>query len=289
MNNPKYNVFNKKQYDFDTSLTQEEVSLSVNSKIEQSAVDTYSKVNTAVEKQAIASSNTDLYIKANELMAQSRYEEVIGLLQKVQPATLRSITSIASCYNALGKPELAIEYYKQADKLSPENTQILYSIGYLYLAQNDTESAKKYADLALAADSSNVNAQELVKVLSQKDVNSEMNQAIAYMNQNDYKSAKKILDKFVKNTPEDFQVYYYLGHISYATAKYEDAVKNFGMAIRYNPEYPLSYYSIGLAFDKLKEFGKSRSAYEQFLQLETDENKYTQYAKTRINTIKSKQ
>lgn len=299
MNNPKYPLSDKEKYSFDaSSLTNEKVS-SVNKQAEQTEISSKvgaftqtidrNKMQSAVQKQSTASLNTDVYIRANELMAQSRYEEVIALLQNIQPATLRSLTSIASCYNSLGQPEVAIDYYKQADKLSPQNTQILYSIGYLYLAKNDVESAKKYADLALAADSSNVNAQELVKVLSQKDTNSEMNQAIAYMNQNDYKSAKKILDKFVKANSEDFQVYYYLGHISYATAKYEDAVKNFGLAIRYNPEYPLSYYSIGLTFDKLKEFSKSRSAYEQFLQLETDENKYTQYAKTRVNTIKSKQ
>ncbi|MGN0015261.1 MAG: tetratricopeptide repeat protein [Candidatus Gastranaerophilaceae bacterium] len=299
MSNPKYPLSDKEKYSFDvSSLTKEEAS-SVNKQAEQtvgsSKVNAFSqtidknKVQTAVQKQSTASLNTDIYIKANELMAQSRYEEVISLLQNIQPATLRSITSIASCYNALGQPETAIEYYKQADKLSPQNTQILYSIGYLYFAKNDFEAAKQYADLALAADSSNINAKDLLNALAQKNVNSEMNQAIAYMNKNDYKSAKKILDKFVKTNSEDFQVYYYLGHIAYATAKYEDAAKNFGMAIRYNPEYPLSYYSIGLTFDKLKEFSKSRSAYEQFIQLETDDNKYTQYAKTRINTIKSKQ
>ncbi|MBQ2644873.1 tetratricopeptide repeat protein, partial [bacterium] len=74
--------------------------------------------------------NTDLYIKANEFLTQEQYQSAIDTLKQVQPATLRSITAIASCYNSLGQTDTAIDYYKQADKLSPNNTQILYSIGY---------------------------------------------------------------------------------------------------------------------------------------------------------------
>lgn len=247
----------------------------------------------AVQKSSVtkntSAQNTDLYIKANELMAQNQYQQVINVLQNVQPPTLRSLTSIASCYNALGQTDTAIDYYKQADKLSPDNTQILYSIGYLYYTQNNIPAAKKYIDLALKVDPSNANAVELNKFMAQQDSNVAMNQAVSYMNSNNYSEAKKTLEKVLKDNPTDFQAYYYLGHIGYATQKYEDAARNFGLAIKYNPEYPLSYYSIGLAFDKLKEFSKSRSAYEQFLQMETDDNKYTQYARTRVNTIKSKQ
>ena len=49
-------------------------------------------------------------------------------------------------------------------------------------------------------------------------------------------------------------------------------------------DYKLKYKS----YDKLKEFNRSQLAYEQFLKMELDENKYTQYAKTRVATIQSK-
>ena len=221
-------------------------------------------------------------------MAQRKFADVIQVLKQVQPPTLRSLTAMAACYNELGQPDVAIQYYKEADKSSPENTQILYSIGYLYFTQNDTVSAKKYVDLALKADPENANAKELNKYLTQQESNVAMNQAIAFMNNNNYSEAKKTLEKIVKENPSDFQAYYYLGHIGYATQKYEEATRNFSLAIQYNPEYALSYYSIGLAFDKLREFHHSLPAYEQFLKMETDDNKYTQYAKTRIATIRAK-
>ncbi len=272
-------------------ITQEKSAVSPEVKKEKkSFFSKFKKNDNKIENnQTTSSKNMDIYIKANELMSQSQYNEVITLLETVQPPTLRSLTSIASCYNALGQIDEAIEYYKKADKLSPENTQILYSIGYLYYTKNDIASAKKYVDLSLKADASNTNANELSKYIVQQESNSGINQAVSYMNQNKYSEAKKTLEKIITENPTDFQAYYYLGHIGYATQKYEDAARNFSMAIKYNPEYALSYYSIGLAFDKLKEFNKSRSAYEQFLQLENDDNKYTQYAKSRINTIKSKQ
>lgn len=242
------------------------------------------------EKPAVQTNqnNADIYIKANELMAQRQFADVIEVLKQVQPPTLRSLTSIAACYNELKQPDVAIEYYKQADRLSPDNSKILYSIGYLYFTQNDPQSAKKYADLALKADPQNDNAKELSKYLTQQESNIAMNQAISYMNNNNYSEAKKTLEKITRENPTDFQAYYYLGHIGYATQKYEEATKNFSLAIQYNPEYALSYYSIGLAFDKLREFHHSLPAYEQFLKMETDDNKYTQYAKTRIATIRSK-
>lgn len=242
------------------------------------------------EKPAVQTSqnNSDLYLQANELMAQRKFADVIQVLKQVQPPTLRSLTAMAACYNELGQPDVAIQYYKEADKSSPENTQILYSIGYLYFTQNDTVSAKKYVDLALKADPENANAKELNKYLTQQESNVAMNQAIAFMNNNNYSEAKKTLEKIVKENPSDFQAYYYLGHIGYATQKYEEATRNFSLAIQYNPEYALSYYSIGLAFDKLREFHHSLPAYEQFLKMETDDNKYTQYAKTRIATIRAK-
>lgn len=238
---------------------------------------------------ATSQDNTDLYIKANEYLAQEKFQEAIDVLKQVQPPTLRSLTAMASCYNSLGKVDTAIDYYKEADKLSPSNTQILYSIGYLYYAKNDTAAAEKYIDMALKADATNQNAIQLKKYMSQNVSNESINKAVTYMNQGNYNESRKILEKAIQDKPTDFQAYYYLGHIYYATQKYEDSVRNFTIAIKNNPDYALSYYSIGLAYDKLKEFNKSILAYQQFLQMENDDNKYTQYAKTRINTIKSKQ
>ncbi len=232
--------------------------------------------------------NTDLYIKANELLTQEDYTGTINVLEAVNPPTLRSLTIIASCYSALGQPQTAIDYYNKADSMAPNNTQILYSLGYLYYTQGDIQQAKKYVDAAITADPQNTNAQQLKQHLSLQDSNEVMNQAVTFMNQGEYASAKKLMEKVVVSNPNDFQAYYYLGHIAYATEKYEDAARNFMMAIKNNPNYALSYYSLGLAYDKLKEFNRSQLAYEQFLKIELDENKYTQYAKTRVATIQSK-
>lgn len=246
--------------------------------------------NTKVDNKPVTSSqeNTDMYIRANELLTQEDYRGTIQVLEGVNPPTLRSLTIIASCYSALGQPQTAIEYYNRADSMSPNNTQILYSLGYLYYTRGDIQQAKKYVDAAIAADPQNANAQQLKQHLSLQDSNEVMNQAVTYMNQGEYANAKKLMEKVVASNPNDFQAYYYLGHIAYATEKYEDSTRNFMMAIKNNPNYALSYYSLGLAYDKLREFNRSQLAYEQFLKMELDENKYTQYAKTRVATIQSK-
>ena len=235
-----------------------------------------------------AQENTDMYIRANELLTQEDYRGTIQVLEGVNPPTLRSLTIIASCYSALGQPQTAIEYYNRADSMSPNNTQILYSLAYLYYTKGDIQQAKKYVDAAITADPQNTNAQQLKQHLSLQDSNEVMNQAVTYMNQGEYANAKKLMEKVVASNPNDFQAYYYLGHIAYATEKYEESTRNFMLAIKNNPNYALSYYSLGLAYDKLREFNRSQLAYEQFLKMELDENKYTQYAKTRVATIQSK-
>lgn len=234
------------------------------------------------------SENTELYLKANELLAQNQYQQVIDLLGKINPPTLRSLTSIASCYNALGNTDAAIDYYNRADKISPNNSQILFSLAYLYFSKNEVEKAKSYLNQSLQIDPNNQNALQLKNFISQQDSNGDMNKAISYMNAGNYTDSKKILDKLAEKDSSNFQVYYYLGHICYATQKYADAVQDFLKAIKLNSEYALSYYSLGLAFDKLKKFNDSLASYEKFVQMSTDDNKYTQYAKTRINTIKAK-
>ncbi|MCR5261990.1 MAG: tetratricopeptide repeat protein [Candidatus Gastranaerophilales bacterium] len=233
--------------------------------------------------------NADAYIKSKELMVQEDYNGAIAVLQKVNPPTLLSLTTMAACYNSLGKTDTAIEYYKKADKLSPNNAQILYALAYLYYTQNDMTQANKYIDASLKIDPNNQNAVQLKQYMSQNASSQTIDSAVSYMNQGNYPAAKKILEKVIIDHPNDFQAHYYLGHICYATQKYEDATKHFLTSIKINPDYALSYYSIGLAYDKLKEFNKSIAAYQQFLQMETDDNRYTQYAQTRINTIKSKQ
>lgn len=258
-------------------------------KVKQDKKQKKNKASKADNKPITSSQeNTDMYIRANELLTQEDYRGTIQVLEGVNPPTLRSLTIIASCYSALGQPQTAIEYYNRADSMSPNNTQILYSLAYLYYTKGDIQQAKKYVDAAIAADPQNANAQQLKQHLSLQDSNEVMNQAVTYMNQGEYANAKKLMEKVVASNPNDFQAYYYLGHIAYATEKYEESTRNFMMAIKNNPNYALSYYSLGLSYDKLREYNRSQLAYEQFLKMELDENKYTQYAKTRVATIQSK-
>jgi len=250
--------------------------------------DNNTKTKETTTKSQTSAENAELYLKANELLAQNQYQAVIDLLSKINPPTLRSLTSIASCYNALGNTEAAIEYYNKADKISPDNSQILFSLAYLYFSKNQVDTAKNYVNRSLQIDPNNANALQLKNFISQQDSNDDMNKAVSYMNSGNYSDSKKILDKLAQSDSSNFQVYYYLGHICYATQKYAEAVQDFLKAVKLNSEYALSYYSLGLAYDKLKKFNDSLASYEKFIQMSTDDNKYTQYAKTRINTIKSK-
>lgn len=237
---------------------------------------------------AKTSNNTEFYLKANELMAQNEYQKAIDLLAKVNPPTLRSLTSIASCYSALGNSNMALAYYRDAEKLEPQNSKILFSIAYIYYSANDINNAKNYLERSLKADPNNAEAIKLHTYILQNDSNEVMNKAVSYLNAGNYTESKRILDELAQKDSSNFQVHYYLGHIAYATQKYADSVQEFIKAVKLNPEYSLSYYSLGLAYDKLQKYSDSLASYEKFVQMTPDDNKYTQYAKSRINTIRAK-
>lgn len=244
--------------------------------------------NKSSENTQPTADETDLYIKVNELLSQNQFQEVIDLLEPMDNLSLRSITAIAASYNSLGNVDKSIEYYQKADNIAPNNTQILYSLAYLYYSKNDVPSARKYVDKALECDPNNPNAQELAKHLVQQASNVVINKVVPMMNKKEYNQARKILENHIMDYPNDFQAFYHLGHIDLATQKNEDAINDFSKAVQLNPYYALSYYSLGLAYDKVKDYKRALDTYEQFLKMETDDNKYTQYVNTRIKTINSK-
>jgi Tfp pilus assembly protein PilF len=52
----------------------------------------------------------------------------------------------------LGKPQAAIEYFRKALDLSPEDPEVLFNMGLMAYEQNDVETALKYLNRAVRAD-----------------------------------------------------------------------------------------------------------------------------------------
>ena len=53
----------------------------------------------------------------------------------IHPDSFWTIRRIASCYRSLNNPEMALEYYRRADALRPDNLAIEMNIGHCYFEQ----------------------------------------------------------------------------------------------------------------------------------------------------------
>lgn len=70
--------------------------------------------------------------------------------------------------------------------------------------------------------------------------------------------------------PDNAQVHYNLGVISYGNDRTDDAVRSFQKAEELNPEFASAFYQLGPGFVKKGEFAGAVEAFETFLLLEPD-------------------
>ena len=89
----------------------------------------------------------DLYIATKE------YDKSIALLtkaEKVDPDNVDILSSIAIVYDMKGEREKAFEVYKNAIIKNPDSPDLLFNLARLYFMRNDFENAIKYFDRVIA-------------------------------------------------------------------------------------------------------------------------------------------
>ncbi|GJQ58505.1 MAG: tetratricopeptide repeat protein [Candidatus Scalindua sp. AMX11] len=83
------------------------------------------------------------------------------------------------------------------------------------------------------------------------------NQAIEYYKQGKYDQAGKQFEMALDLKPNDAYALYGLGNTYYCKAKYDEAIKIYKKAISKNPDYAKVHYSLSLAYNKM---GMTREA-----------------------------
>ncbi|HJP19151.1 MAG TPA: tetratricopeptide repeat protein [Nitrospinota bacterium] len=77
------------------------------------------------------------------------------------------------------------------------------------------------------------------------------NLGTSYMGKGKFDRAKHFLELSLKNNPYQFSSYHNLGIILYNENNYQEAIQRFLTVTKINPEYPYSYYYLGLCYEKL--------------------------------------
>ena len=245
--------------------------------------------NELMKKQlsTIESESVSSYLSAAaKAFEVSDYQKAIENYSKINPPTVDSLTGLASSYQALNKPEQAIEFFKKASSLDPKNAEIPYYIGTIYYNQNDYANAKTYLAQALTLNPKNDEAKKLVDYINSVDSAGKLDKAYNLYNEGKYADALTLLNEILKQTPNNGTAYYYRGLVYDAQTKYTQAIADYQNSVKYSPDLTLAYYSIAVDYDNLAKYSEAKVNYKKFVELTKDKNEYTEYANKRIEEIK---
>ena len=226
------------------------------------------------------------YTIATNAYESGDYKKAIEEYKLIEPATTDSLIGIAAAYQALSDTKEAIEYYKKAMEIAPKNDEIPVYIASLYVNSNDEVNAKKYVETALTLNPNNKQAKELQKYLVSKDTEELIKRAVSLYDAGKYNEAIPVFDKILAADSQNATVYYYRA-LSYDGIKnYKKAIEDYKLTLKYAPDMHIAYYSMGVDYDSLNEYSSAKENYKKFIEKNTEDNEYRQYAQARVKEIK---
>ena len=201
----------------------------------------------------------------------AQYKKIIDSYLNVNPKTKDNYIAAANTYRQMGMNVNALNYYKQAQKLDPNNSDIYYFMGLIYLELNDLNASKACLEQALNLNSSNTKAKNLSAFVNQKMITNIVNSAYTKYEAKQYQQAYDVLNDGIKKFPKSAYLYYYRAVVSDKTGKYTSAISDLNQAIELDSSHCLSFYLLGKIYEKMHDGKNALISYERFLSTEPDD------------------
>lgn len=221
-----------------------------------------------------------------------------------------SIQRHDSTYMQLGKVytlqenyEAAIEVYLEALEFSPENPDILTTVGLLYLRLGQNYRAFDFLGNSLTHDPKNpksiLAAGSIIQDHNDMDValikyriaavatpNSAQlwnNIGMCFLGKQRYVAAIACLKRALYLDPFEWIISYNLGLVHLNTDQYASAFHYLSASINLKPDFPSSYMYLGITLSRLDDFENACSAYEKAIRMESDHLFELNYSITLFN------
>lgn len=266
----------------------------------KSAIDVYD--------QALKLSPDDWEIWHCKGMCHTHRNELDDALESFHSANLiqkHDVTFIQQGEILLRKEDYksAIDVYLEALEFSPENPELLTTLGLLYLRLSENLKSFQYLGNALTLDPVNTKAllatgsiiqdrsdhdAALLKyrIIAVHNPNSAQlwnNIAMCFFGKGKYVATIACLKKAQYLDPFEWIIAYNLGIAHLSTQQYASAFHYFNATISLNPYFSSSFMYLALALSNLGDFENACVAYEKAVSLEEDFLIYLNYAITLNN------
>ncbi|XP_033119687.1 Bardet-Biedl syndrome 4 protein-like [Anneissia japonica] len=194
-----------------------------------------------------------------------------------------SYVMLAKIYLMEGDVHMAIDVYKRAIEISPENPELLTTIGLLYLQVNQNQKAFENLGNALTYDPSNVkailgagsmmqqhgdydvalNKYRIAAVAVPESAALWNNIGMCFFGRKKYFAAVSSLKRANYLSPFDWKVLYNLGLVHLSMHQYASAFHFISAAINIRQKQPGLYMLLAIALSNLDDPDNARQAYEQ--------------------------
>jgi len=212
------------------------------------------------------------------------YKQAVQQYLAIKPATEDSMLGAAAAYQALGDYNSAIEYYKNAEKINPNNAETPYYIGYLYSEQQNWALAETYLKKAVQKNPQS-EAKELLAYVTQNGSLSILNEGIDLFEKNNYQQALLKFNEVLKKEATNAYAYYYRAMIYDEQKQPKLAISDYLNVLKNSNEFPIANYMLAVDYDGLSNYKEALKYYQQFISSYTTDDEYLQYAKARVEEL----
>ena len=205
---------------------------------------------------------------------------------------------LGKLYAAQELYEKAIETYLEALEFSPENPELLTTVGLLYLRTGENFRAFDYLGNSLTLDPKDPRtilaagsiiqdhhdfdvALSKYRVAAQQTPNSAQlwnNVGMAFFGKQNYIAAISCLRRALYLAPFEWIIPYNLGLVFLHTEQYASAFHYLSASINFKPDFASSYIYLGVCLSRLDDFENACSAYEKAIRMDQDHIFHFNYA-----------
>ena len=156
-------------------------------------------------------------------------------------------------YDELGHHELAIEEFLAAQKLDPDNVEVLSHLATTYGALGRFVKADRVIDSALRIDPANVQARVCEAILS--------------FRKGLYAEAELRLKEICDRNPSHGPAHFYRGEALNRLGRVDEALKTMERTIQLQPRNWRAYHTLGMLFDRKEDRQRAAEMYRQAREL----------------------
>lgn len=244
-----------------------------------------SEMLSSLNSQTVTSRYQNALKKHNQGKYEEAIKEYLSIIQISEPDPDLYV-NLGAAYQASKKLNEAANAYLKATQIDSKNSTAFYYLGTVYSTQGKNAEAAKAYQKALVLDPTNVNIKQALASSNQSVKDGALQKGIEQYNKGKYSEALLTFNTLSMKDPSNAYVYYYRGMVYDSLKKYQLAIADYKLTVKFKPDLGYAYYAIAVDYDTLKNYPEAKKWYNFFIGTSKDKtDQYVKYAKDRIKQI----